>query len=198
MLNALHPGKINETTKASQAEALAGADNRKYMTPLRTKQVVDVVVDDAVEGALPAAIDTALAAASPVFDDVLSVASVEALPSPGTSGVLYIVGKLSYHWNGTSYDQLGVASSDDLSEGTTNLYFTEARAKDALATDLSDIGSATTTAIQAVSNDLANTPKPHISPTPPSPVVNGSIWVDSNTLRAHILQEGIWAELATA
>jgi hypothetical protein len=128
MLNALHPGKINETTKASQAEALAGADNRKYMTPLRTKQVVDVVVDDVVEGALPAAIDTALAAASPVFDDVLSVASVEALPNPGVAGKLYIVGKLSYHWNGTAYDQLGVDNTDDLSEGTTNLYFTEARA----------------------------------------------------------------------
>jgi len=45
---------------------------------------------------------------------------------------------------------------------------------------------------------IATYPRPHISPTPPSPVVNGSIWVDSNTLRAHILQEGIWAEIATA
>ncbi len=143
MLNALHPGKINETTKATQAEAVAGADNRKYMTPLRTKQVVDVVVDDVVEGALPAAIDTALAAASPVFDDVLSVASVEALPNPGVAGKLYIVGKLSYHWNGTAYDQIGsqLDNTDELSEGTTNLYFTDERAKAALDTELTEIGS---------------------------------------------------------
>jgi hypothetical protein len=53
------------------------------------------------------------------------------------------------------------------------------------------IGAATTEA-------LANTPRPHISATPPSPVVNGTVWVDSATLRAHILTEGIWAEIATA
>jgi hypothetical protein len=45
---------------------------------------------------------------------------------------------------------------------------------------------------------IATYPRPHISPTPPSPVVNGSIWVDSNTLRPHVLREGIWIELATA
>jgi len=50
----------------------------------------------------------------------------------------------------------------------------------------------------ASTETLANTPKPHISPTPPSPVVNGTIWIDSATYRAHILQEGIWAEIATA
>jgi hypothetical protein len=127
-LNILHPGKITETTKATQAESVAGADNRKYMTPLRTKQVVDVVVDDVVEGALPAAIDTALAAAGPVFDDVLSVASVEDLPKPGVAGKIYIVGAIAHHWNGTGYDKIGFASTDELSEGTTNKYFSAALA----------------------------------------------------------------------
>jgi hypothetical protein len=84
MLNALHPGKINETTKSTQAEAVAGADNRKYMTPLRTAQAI------------------------------------------------------------------------------------------------------------------ATYPRPHISPTPPSPVVNGTIWINSATYRAHVLREGVWAEIATA
>jgi hypothetical protein len=40
--------------------------------------------------------------------------------------------------------------------------------------------------------------KVHISAAPPSPVVNGTIWVNSDTLRPHILAEGIWAEIATA
>lgn len=40
--------------------------------------------------------------------------------------------------------------------------------------------------------------KVHISAAPPSPVVNGTIWINSDTLRPHILAEGIWAEIATA
>jgi hypothetical protein len=91
-------------TKATQAEAVAGSDNRKFMTPLRTKQAVDVAVDHV----LPEAIDTAMAAASPVFDDVVSV---QTLPQPGESGKLYIVGADAYHWNGTDYDPIGVPSS---------------------------------------------------------------------------------------
>jgi hypothetical protein len=36
-----------------------------------------------------------------------------------------------------------------------------------------------------------------IGPTPPSPVVNGTIWVNSVTLRPHTLFEGVWAEIST-
>ena len=36
--------------------------------------------------------------------------------------------------------------------------------------------------------------KVHISATPPSPVVNGTIWIDSASYRAHVLQTGVWAE----
>lgn len=149
-LNILHPGKITETTKATQAEAEAGVDNRKYMTPLRTKQVVDVVVDDVVEDALPGAITTAMAQAGAVFDDVLSV---ETLPQPGVSGKLYIVGNLAYHWNGTDYDQIGFANTDELSEGTTNLFFTDQRAKAALDDELSEIGSDITELGTAISTE---------------------------------------------
>ena len=45
---------------------------------------------------------------------------------------------------------------------------------------------------------IATYPRPHISPTPPSPVVNGTIWINSATYRAHVLREGVWAEIATA
>lgn len=41
--------------------------------------------------------------------------------------------------------------------------------------------------------------KVHISAAPPTiPLVNGTVWIDSATYRAHVLQNGIWAEIATA
>lgn len=45
---------------------------------------------------------------------------------------------------------------------------------------------------------LGNPKTTYIGATPPSPVVNGTIWIDSATYRAHVLLEGIWAEIATA
>ncbi len=43
-----------------------------------------------------------------------------------------------------------------------------------------------------------NSQSTFVSATPPTPVVNGTIWIDSATYRAHVLLEGIWAEIATA
>jgi len=43
-----------------------------------------------------------------------------------------------------------------------------------------------------------NAQSTYISETPPSPVVNGTIWINSATYRAHVLLEGVWAEIATA
>jgi hypothetical protein len=37
-----------------------------------------------------------------------------------------------------------------------------------------------------------------VGPIPPNPVVNGTIWVNSTTLRSHVLIEGAWAEITTA
>jgi len=45
---------------------------------------------------------------------------------------------------------------------------------------------------------LGNPKTTYISDTPPSPVVNGTIWINSATYRAHVLLEGVWAEIATA
>ena len=51
-------------------------------------------------------------------------------------------------------------------------------------------------AAQAISSQSS---KIHISPAPPTvPLVNGTLWIDSATYRTHVLQAGIWAEIATA
>jgi hypothetical protein len=46
--------------------------------------------------------------------------------------------------------------------------------------------------------DLSNPQSTFIGPTPPSPVVNGTIWINSATYRAHVLLAGVWAEISTA
>jgi hypothetical protein len=71
---------VAEKSLATQAEAEAGTNNTKWMSPLRVSQAISAL-------------------ANPLDD------------------------------------------TDDLSEGTTNLYFTEARAKSAVADELSEIGS---------------------------------------------------------
>jgi hypothetical protein len=43
----------------------------------------------------------------------------------------------------------------------------------------------------------AQSSRVHITATPPSPVVNGTIWINSATLRAHVLTAGVWAEIST-
>ncbi len=50
---------------------------------------------------------------------------------------------------------------------------------------------------QAIEAIAASSKSTFVSATPPSPVVNGTIWVNSATLRAHVLIEGVWAEIST-
>lgn len=61
-------------------------------------------------------------------------------PTPGIKGKIYYdvsTGK-SYRWSGTAYVEIiaHAGSTDDIPEGSTNLYFTDARALAALATAL--------------------------------------------------------------
>jgi hypothetical protein len=68
-------------------------------------------------------------------DDVIEVASFAALPPTGETGKIYVAldTNYSYRWSGSTYVFIGrpIATTDDLVEGSTNLYFTEARAQTA-------------------------------------------------------------------
>ena len=76
----------------------------------------------------------------------------------------------------------GKATQAEAEAGTTNeKWMTPLRTKQAIAA-LATSGNSQST---------------YISATPPSPVVNGTIWVNSTTLRSHILIEGVWAEIST-
>lgn len=65
-------------------------------------------------------------------DDVIEVANYAALPGTGETGKIYVTldNNKEYRWSGSVYIELvsSPGSTDALAEGSTNLYFTNARA----------------------------------------------------------------------
>ncbi len=70
-------------------------------------------------------------------DDVLEAANFAALPATGETGKLYVTldNAKVYRWSGTAYVEISPSpgSSDAVPEGSTNLYFTSARARNAIS-----------------------------------------------------------------
>ena len=80
-------------------------------------------------------------------DDVLEFPNLAGFPATGESGKIYIAQDTgnTYRWTGSTYLEISVApdTTDDLPEGTTNLYYTTARVKaDETNTSLSRVGNA--------------------------------------------------------
>jgi hypothetical protein len=70
-------------------------------------------------------------------DDVIEAANFAGLPAEGETGKIYVAldnGKI-YRWSGSAYVEISASpgSTDAVTEGTTNLYFTTARARDAFS-----------------------------------------------------------------
>lgn len=68
-------------------------------------------------------------------DDVVEAANFAALPGTGETGKIYVAldnGKI-YRWSGSAYVEISASpgSTDSVTEGSTNLYFTTQRARDA-------------------------------------------------------------------
>ena len=66
-------------------------------------------------------------------DDVIEAANFAALPAEGETGKIYVAvdnGKI-YRWSGSAYVEISPSpgSTDSVTEGSTNLYFTTARAQ---------------------------------------------------------------------
>jgi hypothetical protein len=88
-----------------------------------------------VDGKIPAA-------QLPAYvDDVREVANAASLPGAGESGVIYVTLDTNriHRWTGSQYTEVSASpgTTDDVSEGSVNLYFTGARAVSALAWHLS-------------------------------------------------------------
>jgi len=80
----------------------------------------------------------------PAFvDDVLEYANFAALPGSGSSGIIYVTidNNKTWRWSGSAYVEISASpgSTDAVTEGSTNLYFTNARAVAALSTSLGTV-----------------------------------------------------------
>lgn len=66
-------------------------------------------------------------------DDVLEYASLAGFPGTGSSGIIYVAldTNKTYRWGGSAYVEISASpgSTDAVPEGSTNLYFTPARAR---------------------------------------------------------------------
>lgn len=94
-------------------------------------------------------------------DDVLEYPTKANFPATGATGKIYVaVDTLAiYRWGGTVYVEISASpgTTDDVVEGTTNLYFTAARAQAAVTTITGNAGTATklqTARTVAVSGDV--------------------------------------------
>jgi len=70
-------------------------------------------------------------------DDVIEAADYASLPGTGATGKIYVAidtGK-TYRWSGSAYVEISASpgSTDSVTEGSTNLYFTTQRARDSVS-----------------------------------------------------------------
>lgn len=88
-------------------------------------------------------------------DDVLEFATLANFPGAGETGKLYVAinTNRSYRWSGSAYIEIiaSPGTTDAVTEGSTNLYFTAVRV---LATVLSGLSTATNSAIAAADTVL--------------------------------------------
>lgn len=70
-------------------------------------------------------------------DDVLEYANLAAFPATGSSGIIYVAADTNkaYRWSGSAYVEISASpgSTDAVPEGSTNLYYTDARARAAIS-----------------------------------------------------------------
>ncbi len=74
-------------------------------------------------------------------DDILEYANFAAFPGTGATGVLYVAldANVLYRWSGSAYVQVASGSpgtTDSITEGSVNKYYTDARVDTRMATTL--------------------------------------------------------------
>jgi hypothetical protein len=119
-------GKMEQAT---DAEALAMSSAVVALVPSNLAAIVNVA-----NGLLKLDGTTKVPSAYlPSFvDDVLEGANLAAFPGTGATGVIYVAldTNKAYRWSGSAYVEISGSpgSTDAVTEGATNLYYTQARA----------------------------------------------------------------------
>lgn len=130
-------------TKASDSEALAMSATDRVLTPGNLGAITNVnngipKLDSG--GKIPSTLLPSY------VDDVIEVADFASLPVTGEAGKIYVTldDGGQYRWGGSSYVQFtsSPGTTDDVIEGSVNLYFTDtradARANNAIDTRIGD------------------------------------------------------------
>jgi len=129
--------KTNLVAATNEVRALAaGKQDALGFTP------VDAATIGQANGIVPLDGTTKISSAylPSYVDDVIEAANVAALPATGVAGVLYVTlnDNKEFRWGGSAYVAI-VASpgtTDNVPEGSTNLYFTNGRAQSAMSATL--------------------------------------------------------------
>lgn len=143
-------GTLDSFTDTAQAAAAAPVQSVFGRTGVVTLQSADVTgalgftpVDaaqkSAANGIAPLGSDSKVPAAylPSYVDDVLEYANFAGFPAIGETAKIYVAldNNKTYRWSGSAYVEISASpgTTDSLTEGTANLYFTTARARAALS-----------------------------------------------------------------
>lgn len=121
---------------ATDAETLALTDAVRAITPSNLASILNV--NNGIPK-LDSGGKVASAQLPSYVDDVLEYANLAGFPGTGATGIIYVaIDTLkTYRWSGSAYVEISASpgTTDSLTEGSTNLYFTNTRA-DARATSI--------------------------------------------------------------
>jgi hypothetical protein len=113
---------------ATDAETLTGTDAARAITPSNLASLYNV------NNGIPKLDSGGKVAAAqlPAYvDDVLEYANQAAFPGTGTTSIIYVAldTNKTYRWSGSAYVEISASpgTTDSLTEGSTNLYYTDAR-----------------------------------------------------------------------
>ena len=113
-------------------------------------------------------------------DDVLEYANLAALPVTGTAGLIYVTvdTNKTYRWSGSAYVEISASpgSTDAVTEGTTNKYYTDTRARASIsATQNLTYNSSTGVITGPVLSGYAPLASPTFTGTVTAPTFTGSL-----------------------
>ena len=143
-------GTLDSFTDAAQAAAAAPVQSVFGRTGAVTLQgddvtgalgftPLDAAQKSAANGIAPLGSDSKVPAAylPSYVDDVLEYANTAGFPAIGETAKIYVAldTNKTYRWSGSAYVEISASpgTTDSLTEGSTNLYFTTARARAALS-----------------------------------------------------------------
>jgi hypothetical protein len=138
---------FTDTTQAAAAAPVQSVFGRTGAVMLQSTDVtgalgftpLDAAQKNAANGIAPLGADSKVPAAylPSYVDDVLEYANTAGFPAIGETAKIYVAldTNKTYRWSGSAYVEISPSpgTTDSLTEGATNLYFTTARARAALS-----------------------------------------------------------------